>query len=259
MHRGLHPDQVLADPGRGSSRRQLLAAGGAGALGLALANVPGASARGLLGRNDFVIQEALNVAATVEVLTTVLTNIALQKVTLPQAGIDTVSAASREELDHFQVLTQQFGARPATKKIWIPDGVFASPTSLFTTVVVGEQICVNLYLVLTTIFAEAGEVFLTRASAELVGNESVHRALARQALNLQPNDRAFAKYNQPDQADGPGSGMPGFTTPQGAIQQLEGAGVGFGKQGATPGTFYDFDQISPMTPNPSFVNTLEPH
>ena len=257
MQRGLHPDQVLADPSRGTSRRQLLAAGGAGAAALALARVPGASARGL-GRLGSAVEETLNVAATVEVLTTVVTNLALQKVTLPQAAIDTVGAASREEFDHFQILTSEFGARPATKKVWVPDAVFASPTSLFTTLVVGEQICVNLYLVATTVAAEAGQVFLTRAMAELVGNESVHRALARQALNLQPNDRAFAKYNQPDPADGPGSGMAGFTTAQGAIQQFEAAGVGFGTQGAAPGAFYNFDTISPMTPFPSFVNTLSP-
>ncbi|HTX12867.1 MAG TPA: hypothetical protein VME22_29895 [Solirubrobacteraceae bacterium] len=244
--------------GRGTSRRQLLLAGGAGALGMALAGAPAASARMARGRASS--QEVLNVASQVEVLTTVVTTTALQKLgsQLPQAAIDTIGAASREELDHYEVLTRQFGGRAFTHQVWIPDAVFASPTALFTTLVVGEQICIDLYLVATTIWAQSGSPFLARVGAELVGNEGVHRALARQALGLQPNDRAFMKYDQVDQADGPGNGTVGFTTPQGAIQSFEAAGVGFGTMGASPGAFYDFDTVRQNTPNPSFVNTLEP-
>ena len=36
-----------------------------------------------------------------------------------------------------------------------------------------------------------GNARLARAGAELVGSEAVQRALARQALGLQPNDRAL--------------------------------------------------------------------
>jgi len=241
-----------------ASRRQVLLAGGAGALVAALASAPGADAA-LARRTRGGPQEVLNVASTVEVLTTIVTTTALQKLTLPQAAVDTVGAASREELDHYQVLTQQFGGRAATHRIWVPDAVFASPTSLFTTLVVGEQICIDLYLVATTIWARDASPFLARVGAELVGNEGVHRALARQALGLQPNDRAFMKYNQVDQADGPGAGTTGFTTPQGALQSFEAAGFGFGTPGAAPGTFYDFGVVSQSTPDPSFVNTLEPH
>ena len=242
----------------GASRRELLLAGGGGALAMALASAPGASAR--VGRRRGGSQEVLNVASQIEVLTTIVTTTALQKLgsQLPQAAIDTVGAASREELIHYQVLTRQFGGRAATHQIWVPDAVFSSPTALFTTLVVGEQICIDLYLVATTIWAQSGSPFLARVGAELVGNEGVHRALARQALGLQPNDRAFMKYNQADQADGPGSGTTGFTTPQGAIQAFEAAGVGFGTMGATPGAFYDFDTVRQNTPNPSFVNTREP-
>jgi hypothetical protein len=241
----------------GTSRRQLLAAGGAGALGLALEVTPAASARGLV-RLGGETQKVLNVAATVEVLTTVVTTTALQKLTLPQAAVDTVGAASREELEHYNVLTSRFGGRAAARRVWIPDAVFASPTALFQTLVVGEQICINLYLVATTVWAQAGQPGLARAGAELVGNEAVHRALARQALSLQPNDRAFMKYDQPDTADGPGNGMPGFTTAEGAIAGFVAAGVGFGTTGAAPGSFYDFDQVSKQTPSPGFVNTTEP-
>ncbi|HTU88228.1 MAG TPA: hypothetical protein VMF57_21790 [Solirubrobacteraceae bacterium] len=248
-----------SEPGRGASRRELLLAGGASALAAALVGAPAASAR--IGRSHGGTQEVLNVASQIEVLTTVVTTTALQKLgsQLPQAAIDTVGAASREELDHYEVLTRQFGGRAATHQIWVPDAVFASPTALFTTLVVGEQICIDLYLVATTIWAQSRSPYLARVGAELVGNEGVHRALARQALGLQPNDRAFMKYNQVDQADGPGNGTVGFTDPQGAITSFEAAGVGFGTMGATPGAFYDFDTVRQSTPNPSFVNTLEPH
>jgi hypothetical protein len=242
---------------RRASRRELLMTGGAGALAATLAMAPAAAANPGRGRRSSS-QEVLNVASTVEVLTTIVTTTALQKLSLPQAAVDTVGAASREELDHYVVLTRQFGGRPATHRIWVPDAVFASPTALFQTLVVGEQICIDLYLVATTIWAASGSPFLARVGAELVGNEGVHRALARQALGLQPNDRAFMKYDQVDQADGPGNGTTGFTNPQGAIQSFEAAGVGFGAMGATPGAFYDFDMVRQNTPNPTFVNTLEP-
>jgi hypothetical protein len=143
--------------------------------------------------------------------------------------------------------------------VWIPDALFASPTALFTGLVVGEQICINLYLVATTVWARAGNSRLARAGAELVGNEAVHRALARQALNLQPNDRAFMKYEQPEPAAGPGQGMPGFTTASGAITQFQATGFGFGAKGHAPGAFYDFDHVSKKTPKPAFVNTPTPH
>jgi hypothetical protein len=244
---------------RTASRRDLLLAGGAGAAAMALATAPGAAAR--LGRHRGSSHEVLNVASQIEVLTTIVTTTALQKLggQLPTAAIDTIGAASREELDHYEILTRQFGGRAATHQIWVPDAVFTSPTALFTTLVVGEQICIDLYLVATTIWAESGSPFLARVGAELVGNEGVHRALARQALGLQPNDRAFMKYDQVEQADGPGNGTMGFTSPQGAIQSFEAAGVGFGTMGAAPGAFYDFNSVRRQTPNPSFVNTRRPH
>ncbi len=239
-----------------ASRRELLLAGAGGAMAMAMAGAPGAAAR--TGHRRASSQEVLNVASTIEVLTTVVTTTALQKLTLPQAAVDTVGAASREELDHYIVLTRQFGGRAATHRVWVPDAVFANPTALFKTLVVGEQICINLYLVATTIWAEQGLPFLVRVGAELVGNEGVHRALARQALGLQPNDRAFMKYNHVDHAGDSDDGIAGFTTPQGAIKSFEAAGVGFGTMGANPGAFYDFDAVRHNTPNPSFVNTLKP-
>ena len=246
------------EPGLELSRRGMLLGTGAGVVGLGLSVIPAALAQVAHTSSGTGAQEVVNVASTIEVLTTVVTTTALQKLSLPSAAVETVGAASREELDHFDVLTSQFGGHPATKRVWIPDALFASPTSLFTGLVVGEQICINLYLVATTVWAAEGNSRLARAGAELVGNESVHRALARQALNLQPNDRAFAKYSQPEPAAGPGKGLSGFTTAADAIKQFEAAGFGFGAKGKAPGSFYDFDTVSKHTPHPSFVNTPTP-
>lgn len=133
----------------------MLLAGGAGALAAALAGAPGASAH--LGRPRGSSRQALDIASQVEVLTTVVTTTALQKLgsQLPQAAIDTIGAASRQELDHYDILTRQFGGRAATLQIWVPDAVSASPTALFTTFVVAEQICIDLYLAATTIWPGA--------------------------------------------------------------------------------------------------------
>jgi hypothetical protein len=252
-----HWDEVET-PGSGWSRRAVLFAAGVGAAGLALSDTAHALARAARPGSDSA-QEVVNVASTIEVLATVITTTALEKLSLPAAAVETVAAAAREELDHFIVLTREFGGHPATRRVWIPDALFASPTALFTGLVVGEQICINLYLVATTVWAAAGQPTLARAGAELVGNEAVHGALARQALNLQPNDRAFMKYDQLETASGPGRGMPGFTTASGAIKQFEAAGFGFGAKGESPGAFYDFDTVTKNTPNRSFVNTRTPH
>jgi hypothetical protein len=261
MREPIKPDEVEAMPwgveDSGFSRRGLLLVAGAGAAGIALSAAPGAVARVASGGSNSA-ERVVNVASTIEVLTTVITTTALQKLTLPTAAIQTVGAASREELDHFNVLTHDFGGHPATRRVWIPDALFASPTALFTGLVVGEQICINLYLVATTVWAKEGNPRLARAGAELVGSEAVHRALARQALGLQPNDRAFMKYTQPEPAAGPGHGMPGFTTANDAITQFEAAGFGFGRKGKGSGAFYSFDTVITKTPNPSFVNTPTP-
>jgi len=39
---------------------------------------------------------------------------------------------------------------------------------------------------------------------------------------------------------------------------LQKAGFGLGKQGKTPGAFYDFNDVRKRTPNPAAVNTRKP-
>jgi len=65
----------------------------------------------------------------------------------------------------------------------------------------------------------------------------------------------FMKYDQVEEANGPGKGMPGFTNVLVAVDQLKAAGFGFGVPGSKAGRFYEFDVVSQRTPDPRNVNT----
>ncbi len=186
----------------------------------------------------------LNIAATAEVLATIVNTVGNERVTLDAVTKRNIEAAAREELIHYQVLTQSLGAKPATKTIWVPDAVFASPEGLLNTLVTGDQIFINAYLIGTTAFAKAKEKKFARFTGEFMGAEAVHRALALQSLGQLGNDRAFMAFE--------------FTKIETAVSLLEGAGFGFGTQGATPGAFYNFDEVSARTPDPAGVNTRTP-
>lgn len=232
--------------------------GGMGLLSLPTAALAGKKkARTAHSGND--PQTILNVAATAEVLATIVNTVGWQK----KLGGDDVTqrnikAAAREELVHYEVLVAS-GAKPATKRIWVPDAVFASRTGLLNTLQVGDQIFVNAYLIGTKTFGDAGKDELAVTTAEFMAVESVHRALARQSLGQLGNDRVFAKFDQPERAPGsPNLGQPGFRDILVAVSQLEAAGFGFGKEGAKPGAFYDFDTVSKSTPTDPDLNTFAP-
>lgn len=91
-----------------------------------------------------------------------------------------------------------------------------------------------------------------------MGVEAVHRALARQSLGKLGNDRIFIRYNGRERADAPNRGQKGFTDILKAVDQLKGAGFGFGQRGATPGQFYEFNTVRQRTPNDPFLNTSLP-
>ena len=226
-----------------ASTRRKFVGGAAGTLGgmglLGLSSTP--SALAAMGKND--PQTILNVAATAEVLATIVNTVGAETVSLDSVTRANVEAAAYEELVHYKVL-RSIGGRPATKKIWIPDAVFASSTGLLSTLVAGDQIFINAYLIGTTAFGDAGKGKFARYAAEFMGAEAVHRALALQSLGQLGNDRAFMKYK--------------FTGINHAVKLLLKAGFGFGKEGAGPGAFYDFDEVQKRTPAPSGVNTLKP-
>ncbi len=204
-------------------------------------------------------QTILNIAATAEVLATIVNTVGWQK----GLGGDAVTqrnikAAAREELVHYEVLVAS-GGKPLTKRIWVPDAVFASRTNLLNTLQVGDQIFVNAYLIGTKTFGDAGNGALAVTTAEFMAVEAVHRALARQSLGQLGNDRVFAKFDQKETAPGaPNFGHYGFKEIGGAVTQLKEAGFGFGAQGATPGAFYEFDDVKKNTPTDPDLNTFAP-
>jgi len=261
--------QSIDDEHAGASaatRRQLVtgAAGALGAMGLlgwasdAEAQLP--ESQGSQAPND--PETVANTAATVEVLATIINTVGFEKVgpRLDPVTRGNFAAAAREELIHQRVLTSDvIGGRPATTRIWVPDRVFSAPQTLLTAVSVGDTILVNMYLLACTVFARSGGLRGSRYArymAEFMGTEAVHRAVALQSLGRLGNDRVFMKFGQREEAQNlPNTGTPGFYRITDAIEGFRANGIGFGVQGAAPGQFYDFDEVSRRTPDPAAVNT----
>jgi hypothetical protein len=249
-----------------ATRRQLVAGAGAalGTLGVlgwardAEAALPKAAAS-----PPNTPQTIVNVAATAEVLATIVNTVGAERVALDPVTLANVRAAATEEKIHFEALTSStVGAKPVTKRIWVPDEVFASAENLLTTLVVGDQVFINAYLLAGTVFARAGGSSgskFARYAAEFMGVEAVHRALALQSLGRLGNDRAFMKFGQKEEVGGlPTTASGGFYKITDAVTILESAGFGFGKAGSKAGAFYDYDAVSPRTPTAAEtgVNTL---
>jgi hypothetical protein len=261
-----------------STRRQMVAGvaatlGGMGLLGavpgVARATPPSLDPNGLVRIEDQDPQTILNVAATAEVLATIVNTVGsvganaadgrfVGPVSLPRDGTTKISASAGQELQHYNVLIA-LGARPATRRIWVPDAVFASSDGLLSTLEVGDQIFVNAYLIATTVFGNAGQGNLARAAAEFMGVEAVHRAFARDLRGVPGNDRIFVRFEQTETAVGaPNRGTSGFRDVRTAVSQLRAAGFGFGEEGARPGRFYDFGTVSRRTPSPDFLVNPSP-
>lgn len=249
-------DQEFADESATTRRRLVAGVGGlVGSMGL-LGVLPQIAAAG--HKTD--PQQLLNIAATAEVLATIVNTVGPEKVSLDAVTKRNINAAAREELIHYDVLTSKgIGGSALTKRIWVPDAVFSSQDQLLKTLVAGDQIFVNAYLIGVTTFGNAGNGRLARIASEFMAVEAVHRALALQSLGLLGNDRVFAKYSQPEEnnADAffPKAGFRNIGT---AVDYLKQAGFGFGEQGAGPGSFYEFDQVRQRTPDPAGVNTRTP-
>ncbi len=240
-----------------ASRRQFVAGAAATLGGLGLLSIPSAAKAGHHAGESTT--DIINIAATAEVLATIVNTIGFRR----GLGKDAVTqrnikAAAREELVHYNVLTS-LGATPLTKRIWVPDAVFASRTNLLNTLQVGDQIFVNAYLIATLHFGNMGNGEFATYTAEFMGVEGVHRALARQSLGLLGNDRVFMKFDQVETAVGaPNRGQRGFEKVTDAVGQLQAAGFGFGAEGAKPGRFYHFDNVKQSTPNDPALNTFRP-
>ncbi len=247
-----HADQPVA------TRRQMItgAAATLGGMGLmgALPSISSASVS-----SDNSTTNILTVAATAEVLATIVNTVGWRRGLGGDAVTQrNVAAAAREELVHFNVL-YSLGARPVTRQIWVPDAVFANRTNFLSTLEVGDQIFVNAYLIATKHFAAQRHAKLATYAAEFMGVEAVHRALARQSLGKLGNDRVFMKFDQKETApDAPNNGQPGFEDILVAVKQLQAAGFGFGKAGASPGRFFSFNTVKEHTPSDPDLNTYRP-
>jgi len=203
------------------------------------------------------------VAATAEVLATIVNTVGPEKL---GNKLDTVTrrnirAAAQQEKNHYELLTSSaVGGKPVTTMIHVPDDVFASSENLLTTLVVGDQVFINAYLLATTVFARQGTLSgskFARYTAEIMATEAVHRALALQSLGKLGNDRVYAKFGQREQVTGlPTTGTGGFYKIMDAVGILESAGFGFGKAGSKPGTIYDYAAVAARTPTDPDVNTI---
>jgi hypothetical protein len=247
------------------TRRQMVAGAGAVIGGLGLAGLASGDAFAQ-GRNSPNTPENITtVAATAEVLATIVNTIGYERVPLDGVTKQNIASAAIEEKIHYEVLTSDaVGGKAATKKIWVPNEVFASKENFLTTLVVGDQIFINAYLIGVTAFARAGKLTgsrFARYAAEFMGAEAVHRALALQSLGKPGNDRVFMRFGGREEAPGlPTTGSDGVYDIRQCVTQLEAAGFGFGKEGSKPGTFYEYDEVSKRTPDPGFplVNTRKP-
>ncbi len=221
-----------------ATRRKFVAGAAATIGGAGLLSLPGKA----MAANDATT--ILNIAATAEVLATIVNAVGAERVHLDAVTKRNVLDAAYQELDHYNVLVS-VGAKPATKKIWVPDAVFGSKHGLLTALVAGDGIFVNAYLIGVTAFAKGGKDTFARYAAEIMGVESVHRALALQSLGKPGNDLAFA---------GPYT----FTKIEGAVAALQSGGFGFGAKGSKPGKFYEFNTVSKRTKHRSEVHALSP-
>ncbi len=271
-------DRTNADQSA-ATRRQLVAEAAAtfGSMGLlGIAQDAEAAAPAQAAQRGNTPQNILNIAATAEVIATIVNTVAGEQGQSFFAGLPgdpdgavtlrNVRAAAREELIHYRVLTSALGAKPLTRTIFVPNAYLANATNLLTALEIGDQIFVNAYLIATTTFANSAlrpgtRGRFSRIAAEFMGVEGVHRALARQSLGKLGNDRVFMRYSQPEDAKPPIPGNPnqvGFRSINTAAAQLQAAGFGFGRQGTMPGTPFDFNAVSARTPDDPELSTRAP-
>jgi len=209
------------------------------------------------------VKNITTVAATAEVLATIVNTVGPEKLAgqLDAVTLRNIRAAAQQEKNHYELLTSSaVGGKPATTTIYVPDEVFASKENLLTTLVVGDQVFINAYLLATTVFARQGDLMgskFARYTAEIMATEAVHRALALQSLGRLGNDRVYAKFGQREAVTGlPTTGAGGFYKILEAVKVLESAGFGFGKPGSKPGTKYEYAEVAARTPTDPGVNTI---
>lgn len=248
-HDGLQTlDNVLADAAvEGRTRAWILQRAGAGLLAAgalgAFGPVSSALAAGRRRSEGESPEVTLNTAVTAEAFAILFLDQAIRRAPGTYSAfplkLDVLKAAGAAEFDHFTALTK-LGAKPLTTHVWIPDALFGNDgPQLFRNIEVAETLFVNAYLIAITNFAGAGKGDDARYAAEIMGTEAEHRVLARagyqypNGLQHVYNDVGFEQYLFHNLSD--------------IVGQLESLGIGLGTQGATPGSFYDYDGTKPAT------------
>jgi hypothetical protein len=216
-------ENVLKDtPANGLTRRVLLRRA---AVTAALASVA-APAEALAQSSSSDVTTIINTAITAEALAVTYLTGLIQNASATGVSefVAVLKAANAAEYDHYKAL-KGLGAQPITTKFWAPDAFF-KPGEPFKVLETAETLFVDAYLIGAATFAAAGNADYARYAGEIGAVEAQHLALARFAQNKLPDDRAFQAYP--------------ITSIGGVVAALEKAGVGFGKQGASPGKFYTF-------------------
>lgn len=144
-----------------------------------------------------------------------------------------LKAAATTEYDHVRALEDRLGAKPLTTRYWIPDAAFGGGgPGLFASLEAVEEIELSMYLIGVTAQVRKRNPFGARLLAEAMATESEHRVLARSAQ---------AQLGAPTQVANNISFAPYYLRTIPEVQAaLEKLGVGYDKQNATPGNFYDY-------------------
>jgi Ferritin-like domain len=144
----------------------------------------------------------------------------------PATVAQVLKAADLEEYRHYRFL-RGAGFKPLTTTFYLPDALFGPGVKAVAAVIeLAEELFVNAYLIGITTFARAGNAKLARYAGEILGVEAEHRALARFVQGKLPNNRAYEQFKFHRLAD--------------IVEQLRGAGIGFGKPTKQGGKAYHF-------------------
>jgi hypothetical protein len=224
-----------SDHGRtaeGTTRRRMLGRAGALAAAGGVASLAGPGAAEAAVHRK-ALRRFLNFTVTQEQFGVTAVTAAINKApgTPSEQFVPVLRAAVTTEFTHVQAL-KKIGAKPMTSRFWIPDAVFDGGVGLFTSLAAVEGIEVSLYLVGVTLFSRRRDPSGARLCAEALGTEAEHRVLARFAASqlgaptAPPNDVGFEPFP--------------LRSTNRVMHTLTGLGIGYGKQGATPGAFYHY-------------------
>ena len=183
---------------------------------------------------DRGLQEVLDFLVTQEQLSTTFVTAAIERAegTPSAAFLPVLRNAVTTEFHHVEAL-RRVGGQPFTTRFWLPDAAFDNGgVGLFSTAEIVESVEISLYLIGVTAYTRAQEEQGARLCAEALGTEAVHRALVRFAQGQLgkdvgvPNEVGFENFD--------------WQTVVSARGALEGLGIGYGKQGAGVGRFYEY-------------------